>query len=291
MSLRYFGAPIILLLTVPVAPAQTVPAQSLPPSRLVENVGFSGSECARYDDRADEYLVANMGPAQGQGFISRVSPNGQVTNLKWIEGGRDGAVLARPLGLFIKGDIVYVADPTAVHMFDRRTGAPRGTIAVSGSERLNDLTVDDDGTIYVTDSGSDAVSGALWVIRGGRTAPWVARDDALERPNGIALTHAGEIVHGGRGVNLVFRDKNGRIRRERSLPVGRIDGIVPLADGSLLVASQDGHAVYHVPPTGPARAVASDIAVPAAIGYDPKRHRLLVPQIRLASLAFYNLPR
>jgi sugar lactone lactonase YvrE len=200
-------------------------------------------------------------------------------------------VLARPLGLFVKGDLVYVADPTAVHMFDRRTGAVRGTVAIPGAERLNDIAVADDGTVYVSDSGSDAVSGALWVIRDGRPAPFVARDDALERPNGIALMPDGTIVHGGRGVNLVFRDRNGKILRERTLPAGRIDGIVPLKDGSLLVASQDGHVVYHLPPAGPAKIVAADIAVPAAIGYDAKRDRLLVPQIKLASLAFHDLPR
>jgi len=60
----------------------------------------------------------------------------------------------------------------------------------------------------------------------------------------------------------------------------------------LLVASQDGHAVYHVAPdNGPITQVAKDIEVPAAIGYDSKRNRLIVPQIRAASLTFIDLPR
>ncbi len=120
---------------------------------------------------------------------------------------------------------------------------------------------------------------------------WVARDDALEKVNGIAVMADGTIVHGGRGVNLVFRNAAGRILRERSLPTGRIDGIIPLADGGLLVASQDGHTVYHVAPdNGPITQAAKDIEVPAAIGYDAKRNRLIVPQIRAASLTFVDLP-
>ncbi len=91
-------------------------------------------------------------------------------------------------------------------------------------------------------------------------------------------------------MNLVYRDMTGRIARERTLPRGRIDGIVPLANGDLLVASQDAHEVYLLPPTGPARTVASEIPVPAAIGYDTRRRRLLIPQIRLGTLTIVDLP-
>ena len=107
--------------------------------------------------------------------------------------------------------------------------------------------------------------------------------------NGVALLADGTVVHGGKGVNLVYRDPTGKILRERTLPTGQMDGIIPLPDGSLLVASQLGKVVYRVPATGPAKVVAQDIAVPAAIGWDSKRNRLLVPQIRLAQLDFYEL--
>jgi sugar lactone lactonase YvrE len=277
------------------APAAAA-AQTAPPaaSRVLADVGFVGSECVRYDDRADDYIVSNLGGGgdANDGFLSRVWPDGTVTQLKWIEGGRNGVTLVQPLGLFIKGALIYVADQQAVHKFDRATGAPRGTIAIPDAVRLNDLTVADDGTIYVTDSGSDAAAGALYRIgRDGKVSAFAQRDDALERPNGIALMADGTIVHGGRGVNLVFRDASGKILRERTLPTGRIDGIVPVADGALLVASQDGHNVYRVPATGKAEAVASDIAIPAAIGWDSRRNRLLVPQIRAATLSFYELKR
>ena len=274
--------------TAAAAVAQNAPAPTPAPgpSKTLTNVGFSGSECVRYDDQADEYVVANIGPAAGQGFVSRVSPDGTVKQLKWIEGGKNGAVLERPLGLFIKGNLVYVADTKAVQMFDRKTGAPRGTVAIPEAQRLNDLTVSDDGTVYVTDSGSP---GALWVIRGGKPAVFAERNDALESPNGIALLADGTVVHGGKGVNLVYRDRSGKILRERTLPTGQMDGIVPLPDGSLLVASQLGNRVYRVPAIGAPKVVAQDIAVPAAIGWDSKRNRLLVPQIRLAQLDFYEL--
>ncbi len=159
------------------------------------------------------------------GFLSRVAPDGTVVALKWIAGGANGATLVKPLGIFLKGDLIYVADVTAVRTFDRRTGAPRTTFEIPGAIRLNDLVVAGDGTIYVTDSGSDQAAGRdLPDRRTGKISTFAARDPALERPNGIALTADGNIVHGGRGVNLVFRNRQGAILREQTLPTGQIDG-------------------------------------------------------------------
>jgi len=275
------------------APATVQAAESTP--MVIADVGFLGSEAARYDDRRDEYLVSNRGPSPAAdiSFISRVSPDGAVAELKWIEHGRNGVQLLDPLGIFPHGDKLYVADIAAVRIFDRRTGAPRGSVDIPDAVRLNDLAVAPDGTIYVSDSGSDDAPGAIFRITGaGRVSPFVARDPALERVNGIAVMPDGSVVHGGRGVNLVFRSPKGDILREVTLPTGRIDGIVPLKDGSLLVASQDGHNVYHVPAgAGKPVVVARDIPVPAAIGLDTKRYRLLVPQIQAASLTIVELAR
>ena len=256
---------------------------------VVQNVGFNGSEAARYDDRSDEYLVSNLGergPANADGFIARVAPDGSVRALRWI-----GQGLTDPLGIYLHGDRLYVADVNAVRMFDRTSGEPRGSVEVPGSVRLNDLVVAADGTVYVTDSGSNDQPGALWRIDPrGRISAFAARDPALERPNGINILPDGNIIHGGRGVNLVIRTPQGRIVREITLPTGQFDGIVVLPDGKLLVASQLGHNVYRVDlATGAATAVAENIEIPAAIGFDTRRNRLLVPQIRAGSLSLFEL--
>ncbi len=266
--------------------AQTAPTATAP--TVIANVGLVGSECVRYDAAADRYIVSNLNGAD-PGFASIVNPDGKVETLKWIDGAASG--LADPLGLFIAGDRVYFADPGTIRIYDRRTGAPVKAIPIPGAQRLNDLAVTKDGTIYVTDSATGTNAGAVYrVSPSGEVVEWLKRNDALERPNGIAVMPDGTIVHGGRGVNLVFRDASGKILRERTLPTGQIDGIVALPDGGLLVASQLGHAVYRVAPNGgPITQVAKDIDVPAAIGYDPRRNRLIVPQIRAASLTFVDL--
>ena len=260
--------------------------------RAVADIGLINSESARYDATGDRWLVSNIGPrgVGNNGFITIVDPTGAVVTPKWIAGGADGVTLVDPLGMAIRNDTVYVADTATVRIFDRRSGKAGATHPVPGAIRLNDLTVDDKGTIYVTDSGNDDMPGAIFRIKGGKVSEFAARDPALERPNGIAVMADGNIVHGGRGVNLVVRSPAGKIIREITLPTGRFDGIVALPDGALLVASQDGHMVYRVPTAGKAVAVASDIPIPAAIGLDTKRNRMVVPQIVAGTLTFVDLP-
>ena len=58
----------------------------------------------------------------------------------------------------------------------------------------------------------------------------------------------------------------------------------------VLVASQLGKNVYRVSATGEITELAKEVPVPAAIGYDSKRHRLLIPQIALSSVTMVDLP-
>jgi sugar lactone lactonase YvrE len=277
-----------------IASAILAATPALAATKVISGVGLEGSEAARYDPVANRIIVANLG-ARGpeeNGFVTIMSPDGAVQTVQWIAGGVNGATLRDPLGVIVGPDTIYVADVASVHKFDRATGEPAGVIAVSDAVRLNDMALAKDGTLYVTDSGSDDAPGALYRISpAGKVSVFAARDQALERPNGVAVMPDGNIVHGGRGVNLVFRTPQGKIIREQSLPTGRMDGIVALADGALLVASQDGHNVYRVPAGGGKPVVvASDIEIPAAIGFDTKRNRLIIPQIKAASITLVDLP-
>ena len=283
----------LAILSALLCSAMSVMAASPQQPVIIAGIGLEGSEAARYDDERDEYIVSNLGqPGEGNdGFISRLGPDGTVRALKWIAGGVRGVTLVQPLGIFIKGDLLYVADVSAVRTFDRKTGAPREAFEIRDAIRLNDLVVAEDGTVYVTDSASDGSAGAIYRIDPkGSVSSLAERSPTLERPNGIALTAEGHIVHGGRGVNLVFRDKRGTILREQTLPTGQMDGIVLAPDGSLLIASQLGRNVYRVPADGGAPAiVAEGIEIPAAIGLDTKRNRLLVPQIKAGSVSLFSL--
>src|SRR5690349_10065018 len=58
-----------------------------------KNVGLSTPESVLYDEMTDVYLVSNIEgqplDADGKAFISRLTPDGTVATLKWIEGGKN----------------------------------------------------------------------------------------------------------------------------------------------------------------------------------------------------------
>ena len=114
---------------------------------------MSTPESALHDPEADVYLVSNINGGPGDrddnGFISRVSPDGQVLDLKWIDGADPGVTLHAPKGSAVYGDRFYVADIDVVRRFDRTSGAPLGAWAVPNAGFLNDVAVGADGTVYV----------------------------------------------------------------------------------------------------------------------------------------------
>src|SRR3989304_3479031 len=149
-----------LLMTVlaVVVTANGVAAQA--PAVTVQGVGFQTPEAVLYDAAGDGYLVSNINgsptAADGNGFISRIGPEGQVLALKWIDGTVSSVTLHAPKGMAIVGEPPYLADLTRARLFDRRTGQPKGSVAVPGATFLNDAAAGPDGSVYATDSGFTA---------------------------------------------------------------------------------------------------------------------------------------
>ena len=164
---------------------------------VVADVGFATPESVRHDSVADIYMVSNINgpPAEkdDNGFISRLSPDGQVEQLKWIDGAAEGVTLHAPKGMGIRGDTLYVADIDCVRRFVRTTGAPAGEICnFQGATFLNDIAVDQNGTLYVTDTGlnpdfSPSGSDAVWRFTPAGQTERIAQGERLGQPNGIAF--------------------------------------------------------------------------------------------------------
>lgn len=270
----------LLLFLIP----QGFAAPSLPPAITVS--GFSTPESVLYDPAGDVYLVSNINGnptgADDNGFISRVAPDGRILTLRWIDGANAAVTLNAPKGSAISGGTLYVADITAVRMFDLRTGAPKGSVSVPGATFLNDVAAAADGSVYVTDSGlkpdfSPSGTDAVYRIRNGRLST-VAKGTFLKGPNGIAVLPNGRlvIVTFSPGGDIIHLTPQGQQQPGQQLPQGQLDGVVVLQGQVLLVSSWAASAVYRV--TGAnAEVVVSNVASPADIGYDSRRDRVLIP--------------
>lgn len=281
--------------------APTPPPPPPAPTAAQKYTGFSTPESVLYDADGDRYLVSNIngkpGDADNNGFISVLSPDGGVTTAKWIEGGKK-VKLSAPKGMGIAKGVLYVADLTAVRMFDAKTGAPKGDVAIPGATFLNDIATSADGSkVYVSDTGikfgekgpEPTGTEAVWVIEKGKAkAIAKGKDAGLGGPNGVLAVDNGVVVVTF-GSGEVYRlDDKGKKQDASKPPKGMLDGVVSLGD-SLLVSSWEGSAIYKGKLGGTYEAVLSDQKSPADIGYDTKRGRVLIPHFTEDTVEAYDL--
>jgi hypothetical protein len=255
--------------------------------------GFSEPESALHDPAADVYLVSNVnGPVaakDGNGFISRVSPAGEILDLRWIDGATDGVTLHAPKGMGLLGDTLIVADIDYVRLFDRVSGEPIDDWAVDGATFLNDVAVSPGGTIYVSDTGvrfdgeepEDSGTSGIHAFSGDGSRRTVDTGD-LTGINGLAAS--GRRLYGvSYGSGRIFVIEDGTLSELPELPGLGLDGIVVSQHG-LLISDWDTETVYLLRENGSVSAVVRNVPSPADIGADRSRDRLLIPRLTTGQL-------
>ncbi|HET9948892.1 MAG TPA: SMP-30/gluconolactonase/LRE family protein [Longimicrobiales bacterium] len=270
------------------------PLATTPNTRVYGSFYFT--ESCSYDPERDVYVAPSLGirgeDGGNDGYVSLINPDGSVHTLKWIGQTRDGLTLEDPMGSDVANGRFYVVDRNVVRWFDLRTGRPLGSAEVEGASGFNDLEVAPDGTVYMSQTGSEDGSVPQRIYKldpDGRASVFV--DGApLDRPNGVAFDPDGNIVV----VNiasadvLTFSPDGQLIRTEQSLVPGN-DGLVVLEDGTKYVSSVREGTVARIPPGGEPELVASGIPSAASMCYDPRRERLVVPMNSWFALAFVEL--
>ncbi len=283
MKTRHAHAAILTLaLTLLGACArQEEQAEAPPPSDSLTVVdSFRTPESVLYDATMDVYLVSNINGSpfdkDDNGFISRVGADGRVVELRWLDGASDSVTLNAPKGMAIRGDTLYVADIDEVRRFDRTTGGPLGTLLTRRGAFLNDIGTGPDGNLSVTDTGlrPDFSAGPGGIFRfTARGRQW---DAATGGPNGVVGDTGGSYV-----VVYWNGDVAGFSATGRPLPryaPGQLDGVVRLADGTLLASSWADSSIIRLAPGDTAwTRLYGSMPSPADIGLDTRRNRVLIP--------------
>ncbi|GGJ43072.1 SMP-30/gluconolactonase/LRE family protein [Deinococcus roseus] len=265
----------------------------------LEILGFETPESVLYDAQADIYLVSNINgnptSKDNNGFISQVSPDGQILSSRWIAGGTNGVTLHAPKGTAIVGDLLYVADIDTVRLFDRKTGQFLRDVVIQESSFLNDLVADAQGNVYVSDSGlrsdfSPSGTDAICKIAPDDQVTVLASGKSLAQPNGLLVQQDGTLLVAPMASNELYRvGENGR--EEGSfvrLPGGDLDGLVQVGSG-YLVSSWATHSILQVSGTGEVTVLLGSLSSPADIGHDQKRNRLLIPLVEENSVVLLDL--
>src|SRR5919199_3412421 len=115
-------------------------------------------ESVAYAPKQNVLFVSNVNGKPDQkdqnGFISKVSPsNGSIIELNWVTG------LNAPKGIAISNDgsKLYVSDITDLVEIDIASGNIIKRFNAPGSAFLNDVVSDNQGNIYVSDTGTNTI--------------------------------------------------------------------------------------------------------------------------------------
>ncbi len=150
---------IVALIVAPSACTSKAAKTDAQPQRISIVEGLSRPEALSFDASQNVYFVSNIngsaGVKDGNGFISRITADGTMDSLHFIQGGRDGVELDSPMGSRVQGDTLWVVDVDKLRGFDTKSGKPYITVDLSPLKALflNDLAIDSTGEFYITDTG------------------------------------------------------------------------------------------------------------------------------------------
>ncbi len=205
---------------------------------------YKGPESAAYDSVRGVLYVSNytgglkQGGQYGNNSIVKAKINGELIQIDWIKN------LTTPTGICIFKDKLYIVERFGVIEYDLKGDSVFTKYYIKTSNFLNDITVDSDTNIYVSESDTDII----YKIKNGIVEKWI-EDKSISRTNGV-LADGNKLIIGVisdssiRSVNLNTKE----IVKIAQLKSGIIDGIkkcgsdylVSHFEGSLFLVSPDG---------------------------------------------------
>jgi hypothetical protein len=246
--------------------------------------GFSHPESVELDVSHQVYYVSNLngGPLDkdGNGFISKMTRDGKLEQLKWVEG------LNAPKGMVINGFKLYVSDIDKLVEIDTRTGKIANSYAADGAVFLNDTAVDAAGNVYA----SDIAKKKIWQLKDGKMSIWYDKPD-LMHPNGLRVIYGGKLLVAGWGQdmqddgstkvlgNLFTIDLATKELKNlgSGAPIGNLDGLERDAHGNFLVTDFLKGALYRIKKDGSSEMLFDLNAGSADLDVSKKGHLAVVP--------------
>ena len=131
--------------------------------QLWELEGFSQPETVFTFENHPWLYVSNPNEPNA-GYLSRLTKDGKIDNLKWVVG------LNRPTGMAEYDGDLYVVDLDRVHQIDIKTGEIIKSYLCETGKSLNDIAISPKGKMYI----SDVMSGTIYTNDGDKLIPWSA---------------------------------------------------------------------------------------------------------------------
>jgi sugar lactone lactonase YvrE len=247
---------------------------------------FNAPESVAYDSKRGFLYISNCngslknGLQYGQQSISKANIKGEIIKADWIDN------LTKPTGICISDDKLYIVERFGVVEYDLKQDKVSNKYYIKTSYFLNDVTVDPQGRIYVSESDTNTI----YRIKGNSVEKWLDSEE-VSRPNGVLFDDGKLLVavnsdHCLKAVNI--SDK--KVTKIAALGEGILDGIKKCGDGYLV--SDFMGSLYLVKLSGQVtelintREAGIDIA---DFEYIPDKDMLVSPAMRSNKLICYRL--
>ncbi len=198
--------------------------------KVWETTGLKTPESVLYDTKRDVIYVANINgaPAEknGTGFISILTPDGNIKNLEWITG------LNAPKGMVIYDGKLYVSDIYQLVEIDIEKGEIIKKYNAPDAVFLNDVSACKNGMIFV----SDTRTAKIHVLKSGAFRVWMS-GEPLETPNGL-MAENGKLFIGDKNIYEVdIKTQKIKMIIEDA---GGVDGLVKNNNGEFVFSNWAG---------------------------------------------------
>lgn len=251
-------------------------------------------ESVTYDAKRDVLYVSNINGAlsdkKGAGFLSSLSVEGDILELKWVTG------LNAPKGLGIHDDKLYVADIDSLVEIETRSGRVLNRFEAPDAEFLDDVAIDRVGNVYISDKRTNTI----YRLRHGTIEVWLQSSE-VESPNGLYLEGDRLIVAcWGVGTKSLETKTPGSIQiihlKDMSIkslvkggPLGNLDGIEMDGQNNYYATDWMGGRLLYIEANGTVKALLQLEQGAADLEFIVDKGLLLIPMMKSNKIVAYKV--
>lgn len=220
-------------------------------------------------------IDGNPNAVDGKGGIAKITIDGKIMDLDFTTG------LNAPKGLGRFGNELYAADLSEVVVIDINTGKVKNKIAIDSAKALNDITVDDKGIVYISDSKTKKIHR----MEKGHVSTFLTNVGGV---NGLKAIGKDLYILGGQ--KFMRSDSQGNLTSITTLSCGG-DGLEPVGNGDFLITCWSGH-IFYVTADGKIETlldIQEKKVNTADLAYDRAKHILYVPTFWDKKVMAYKL--
>jgi sugar lactone lactonase YvrE len=240
---------------------------------------YNNPESIAYDQVADRYFVSN----KSGNTIVQLDLNENVT--PFVSDDLNG-----PKGLLIVGDTLISVNNTSVQGFLLSDASRVFNILIDGAVFMNDVTEDNKGSLYVSDTGA----GKVYQISL-KTGEYSTVVDSLVSPNGLlydSKRHAILICNWGQNAKIQSLNLSDSTLIDLvTTELSNLDGLTFDDKGNIYVSSWGSNAVYRFDASfkNPPVLISEGHNGPADISIIQDKQRLCIPNFNSNTIQFVNL--